>query len=490
MAAIAMVSASLAFGDDALSLSPTLDDLKQRLDEQSKEIQELSESLAGYEKVFGVQSKKEKCGYTTFVKQVPVVVEEISKFCTHCDDGKDAGLNHHLLDFYPTYDRGFVLRSHNQSKLPYELIIPGWIQFRHHAFSRDRNQWTDNAGVTRDIRNRNAFDIERARLYFLGWVHDERLRFFFHLDGDTDGRHTVDFFDYWWSWDFSDRLRVQVGKRKVPASRQWLLGARRTRLVDRPMANDFFRPDRTVGIFAIGKTGDSGHYQVMVGNGYRTSNIPNSETDNRFTFAGTQYFEPLGKFGGQLADYDNSKKPLVQFGHSFVFSPQTADSLDDPLPETDFIRLTDGTRLNQVGALAPGVTVSEFDLYYYGADFAMKHRGWSLNTEVFLRWIEEIRGDGALPDNDLFQHGFYVEGGRFLVPKKLDVNARYSEVRGEFGYGSEYAAGFNYYPLDSSKFKVSFDVTRLNGSPLQNTATDIIVGDDGILYRTQFQAEF
>ena len=256
------------------------------------------------------------------------------------------------------------------------------------------------------------------------------------------------------------------------------------------MANDFFRPDRTVGVYAIGKTGESGNYELMVGNGYRTANIPNSQTDNQFTLAGTQYFDPLGKFGSQLADYDYSSDPLVRFGHSFVYSPQTADSLSNPLDETDFIRLSDGTRLNDVGALAPGVTVSEFDLFYYGVDFAMKYQGWSFDAELFLQWIEDVQGDGPLPIDSLFRHGFYVEGGKFLVPKKLDVNARYSEVRGEFGGGSEIAAGLNWYPLDTFKLKVSFDVTVLDDSPLQNTATDILVGDTGTLFRTQIQAEF
>ena len=77
-----------------------------------------------------------------------------------------------------------------------------------------------------------------------------------------------------------------------------------------------------------------------------------------------------------------------------------------------------------------------------------------------------------------------------MIPKKLDVNARYSEVQGLFGNSSEYAAGVNWYPLDNSKVKVSFDVTVTDGSPLQNTATDILVGDDGTLFRTQFQAEY
>ena len=75
----------------------------------------------------------------------------------------------------------------------------------------------------------------------------------------------------------------------------------------------------------------------------------------------------------------------------------------------------------------------------------MKYHGWSINSEVFFRWIEQIRGTGELPVVDLFQRGFYVEGGHFLIPKTLDVNARYSQVSGMFGNGSEYAVGLNWY---------------------------------------------
>jgi hypothetical protein len=245
-----------------------------------------------------------------------------------------------------------------------------------------------------------------------------------------------------------------------------------------------------VGLFAVGTIGRSGHYEAMVGNGYRTSNLPESVTDNQFTYAVTNYWDPLGDYGGQLVDYSFSDTPLLRFGHSFVYSPQSADEVGRPLEETEFLRLADGTRLTQLGALAPGVTVSDFDIYFYGVDFAAKWRGFSVNSELFLRWIEQIEGDGPLPLDSIFQHGFYVEGGWFLVPRKLDANVRYSQVDGRFGNASEYAAGVNWYPLDSAYLKVSFDVTWLDGSPLQNTTTDILVGDDGTLFRTQFQAEF
>ena len=452
--------------------------LEDRLAAQAAEIRDLQARLdaVGTDDLYGPQ-------FASQMQRLPCVAE-VAFGNEESSDGSYA------LDFYADYDNGFVIRPFLPDRHPFELKTNAWIQFRHHGFARHVESWTDNAGDTFPVRNRNAWDVERARLTFGGYALDRRLSYFLQLDGDTDGRHTVDFFDYWWAWKFGDHLRVQFGKRKVSASRQWLLGARRTRFVDRPMANDFFRPDRTVGIWASGRIHDAFNYELMVGNGYRTSNIPNQATDNKFTFAATGYWDPFGDFGGQLVDYDYSCAPLVRYGHSFVFSPVSDDQLGQPLGEADFMRLVDGTRLGQQGALAPGVTVSNFDIYFYGVDAAAKWRGWSINAEVFLRWIEDIRGDGALTISDLLQRGFYVEGGCFLIPQKLDVNFRYSQVSGLFGDASEYAGGVNWYPMETHKMKISCDVTALDGSPLNNTTSDIVVGDDGVLFRTQFQAEF
>ena len=463
-------------------------ELEVQLDEQADEIAALKEQIKDIS-IFGpIDAGKKRDPCAPITHRVPLVMEETVPPNCSGDPGDASKFSTQF--FHVDYDNAFVIRPFDKDKYPFEIQVKSWIQFRHHAFARDVTSWIDNAGVVRPVRNRNAFDMERARLTFAGYAIDPRFTYFLQLDGDTDGRHGVDFFDYLWQWRFSDVLSIAVGKRKVPASRQWLLGARRTRFVDRPMVNDFFRPDRTVGIFAIGKIGSLGHYQAMVGNGYRTSNLPNSVTDNRFTFAGTNYYDPLGPFGKWLTDYEYSCDPLVRIGHSFSYSPQTEDTLGNPLAETDFLRLVDGTRINQIGALAPGATVSNFDLYFYGVDFAWKYRGWSFNSELFLRWIEQIEGNGIIPVNELFQRGYYVEGGRFLIPKKLDFNVRYGQVSGAFGNASEISAGCNWYPLESNGLKLSFDVTSLDGSPLQNTATDILVGDEGTLFRTQMQAEF
>ena len=109
----------------------------------------------------------------------------------------------------------------------------------------------------------------------------------------------------------------------------------------------------------------------------------------------------------------------------------------------------------------------------YTVDLAGKYRGWSINSEFFFRWLRNIAGTGTLPHKSLFQRGFYVEGGKFLIAKKLDINARYSQIDGHFGNSSEYGAGINYFPFDTHLVKVSFDVSVLDSSPLLNVSPNI-----------------
>jgi hypothetical protein len=466
-------------------------ELKSRIEAQEAELRELRARIdASLPSAQGATAVADPtCAVAPPVKRLPVVVE-ISEECGCADGGIASSNQEFTLRFFCDYDNGIVIRPVDPNETPFEVQVNAWIQFRHHLFDQDADTWTDSAGVARPVRDRNAWDVERARLVFSGYALDQRLTYFLHLDGDTDGGEAVDFFDYWWAWEFTDRLQTQFGKRKVPASRQWLLTARHTRFIDRPMANDFFRPDRTVGIFGVGRIGQTGHYEVMVGNGYRTANLPPANIDNRFAFAATNYWDPFGDFGPQIVDYDPTCDPLVRLGHSFVASSQERIVDGVTVDEPDFLRLTDGTPLTATGALAPGVTVSQYDIYFYGVDAAAKWRGWSVNAELFLQWLEDIRGDGPLTITDLFRSGFYVEGGRFVIPRKLDLNFRYSQVSGLFGNASEIAMGFNWFPLNTSRMKISFDVTSLDGSPLQNTTSDILVGDDGTLFRTQLQAEF
>lgn len=393
-------------------------------------------------------------------------------------------------DWTVGYDQGFFIDPADEERHPFGLRINGRMQFRHTAFARDVSQWTDQAGVMRPVTNRNDFEIERGRLEFRGFFLDPNLRFFLNLDGDTDDSHTVIFHDFWVNYEFSDAFDLYFGKAFVPGSRDWLNGAARTRLADRSMATTFFRPDRTLGIWAIGEPMEDLYYRVMLGNGFNTTDLTPSEVDLQFAYSASMWFN-LGNYGQGYSDLEWHCEPAAQFGHSFTFAPTSGeDNAGGAVAEENFLRLSDGTQLTQPGALAPGVMVDHFDIYLYTVDAAFKYRGFSANGEYFFRWLQSIRGTGPLPVARLFAHGFYLEVGYFLVPRKLELNGRTSQVFGEFGDAQEYAGGVNWFINGTHNWKVTFDVTKLNDSPASNSGVNLRAGDDGLLFRTQLQAAF
>lgn len=470
-------------------LRKQLDELEEKSSATARQARQAAADAAAAKETKEPKTRTETddCGEGKTFQEVDVFAERLLQ----ADCGDEPNTSPVQVRFLADYNKGFLIRPVDKARDPWRLRINSWIQFRHIGFTRDRDQWTDNAGVTRRIENRNNFDTERARLVFSGFAIDERMTYFLQLDGDTDGREGVDFFDYWWAWKFSDKLRVQVGKRKVPTSQQWLLGARDTRFIDRPIATDFFRPDRTVGIFANGELAEGLFYQAMLGNGYRTANLNAGEINDDFALAAAGYWEPAGPFGNALTDHEMHEDPVIRVGHSGTWSSQQGrTAAGAAIRETNFVRLGDGTRLVDTGALAPGVRISKFDVYLYVVDAAIKVQGWSLNAEAYFRWLQNLSGDGALPQSKIFQRGFFVEAGRVLVPKKLDMNVRYSRVSDDFGDGFEYGSGVNWYPLDTKNVKISFDALQLNDSPLNNTASEILVGNSGILFRSQVQIEF
>lgn len=488
MTAVALLW-TLAFAcAPALAQMPPYDELtelRMRLDAQEAELRQLRARL-DLQPVYDFQPPlPSDCG-DAGLRRLPLVCEVPEPAACPTAEPETS----RLLNFYADYDDGFVIRPFDPQEHPFEMKLGGWAQFRYVGFARNRETWTDNGGVTRPIQNRNEFELERARLHLSGYAIDRRLTYYILMDGDTDGADLVDFFYYWWAWELGEGQHVYLGKRKVAACRQWLLSSRNTRLADRPMATDFFRPARTVGVYGETKIGETGYFEAMIGDGYRTETTDPSQLDDELAFAATNYWDPFGDFGAYLTDFHHTPTPLVRLGHSFVFAPNAGIVAGQPTEESDFVRLTDGTKMTEQNAFAPGVRLSDFTVYLYSLDFAFQWRGWSLDAEYYMRWIQNMKANGPLPVSQLYQHGYFVEGGYFLIPEKLDFNVRYSYVGGLYGTGEEIGAGFNIYPCDTRRLKLTFDAVKINNSPLNNTSSNILVGDNGVLFRGQFQAEF
>lgn len=388
------------------------------------------------------------------------------------------------------FDKGFLIRAKDQGKNPYELRISSWMQFRHVGFARDIDSWTDNAGIVRPINDVNEFEVERGRLLFEGFFHDPSLQFLINMDSDTDDNYTVIFHDYWVNYEFSQAFNLFFGKSFVPGSRDWLMGARRTRFTDRSMATTFFRPDRSTGIWADGEPFEKMFYRVMVCDGFNSNNLAPTDIDTRLCYSASTWFE-RGEYGEGYSDLRKEQCWASRVGNSFTFaSAGDVSPSGVPLSEQNFVRLSDGTPFTEVGALAPGVLVQKFDIYLYAVDAAAKWRGFSFNGEYFFRWIQAIDGNGPLPISKMYDHGGYIEGGYMLIPGKIEANLRMSRVFGPYGDAGEYAMGANWFVNGTHNWKFTFDATRLDSNPAQNTGPNLIAGEAGWLFRTQFQAGF
>lgn len=392
-----------------------------------------------------------------------------------------------LQVFQAGYNNGMFLKGkiNNDS---FELKANFRSQFRYASFSRFEDTWTDAAGNVRPIEDRQNLEVSRARVVFSGHALTPQCRFFMQMDGNTDSGTVVSLIDAWTAWHFSDAFEIQAGQRKVAAGRNWLLGAFDTRLADRSFSNEFFRPSRTTGVWFVGDPTDDTHYELMVGQGFNTQGLTPSETGNDFSVAWSGWWDVAGNYGAaRPSDFEFHKDPAARIGASWVSAAVGTPGRQSV--EADFFRLTDGTRLTETGALAPGATVESFDVTLMAIDAAYKYRGWSANGEYFWRSATDLKANLPVPAVGL-QQGFYLEGGFFVLPQQFELNSQFAYVTGKQKTTSSYATGFSYYPRKSQNFKVTIDATLIDGSPTNSTGSDVLVGDDGVLVRAQWQVVF
>ena len=130
------------------------------------------------------------------------------------------------------------------------------------------------------------------------------------------------------------------------------------------MADNFFRPGFTQGVWANGELVKGLNYMAFVGNGLNTLNISANKIDTHLLVSGSVWWEPLGGYGepgksrNMYDDYFASRKTRIRIGTSFTRSREDRFSnLDQSSPENTALYNSDGVLTFSTGAFAPGVTV-------------------------------------------------------------------------------------------------------------------------------------
>jgi hypothetical protein len=344
--------------------------------------------------------------------------------------------------------------------------------------------FTDHLGVVRDVNTRNDITVNRAMFILGGYVFDERLRYSFTVWTSAGAASIVVAGTI--GWQFNNALTVTAGYTGVPGSRSLVDTFPFFQAIDRSMADNFFRPGFTQGAWAKGEPVKGLNYLAFVGNGLNTLNISATKIDTNLLAAGSVWWEPLGPYGepgksrNMYDDYFASKKTRVRIGTSFTRSREDRFSnLDQSSPENTSLYNSDGVLTFSTGAFAPGVTVDEALYKMWAIDGGIKRNGLAVNGQYFMRWLSDFVANGPLPLASTFDHGFELTAGHFVVPKKLQLYGRGSQVFGEFGNSSEYGGGARWYFIPTERMWLNAELIRVENAPYSGAFTPYTTGLNG-----------
>jgi hypothetical protein len=383
------------------------------------------------------------------------------------------------------YQDGIIIyQNSDDAKVPFLLKFNNNTQIRYLNTLNSHETFTDHLGVVRDVHRRNDITVNRSMFIFAGYMFDKRLQYSLTVWTSAGAASIVVAGNI--GWRFNKGLTITGGYTGVPGSRSLVNTFPFFQPTDRSMADNFFRPGFTQGIWANGEPLKGLNYLVFVGNGLNTLNITANKIDTSLLLSGSVWWEPLGPYSEpgksrqMYDDYFASKKTRIRIGTSFTRSREDRFSdTDQSSPDNTSIYNSDGVLAFSTGAFAPGVTLQKATYKMWAIDGGLKKSGFSVNGQYYFRWLGDFEADGPLPISSTFDHGFELSASKFIFPKKLALYARGSKVFGQFANPYEYAGGFKWYFLPTERLWMTGELMRIQKAPYGGAFTPYTAGMTG-----------
>jgi hypothetical protein len=252
---------------------------------------------------------------------------------------------------------------------------------------------------------------------------------------------------------------------------------------DRVMADEYFRPFFTTGVWASGEPISRLFYTAMLGNNLSQLDITAVQLTRDLAVGGTIFWEPTtGEFGprGGFGDVEWHEDLATRFGVSAVTSREDRfNELNNTQPDNTSIKISDSQNLFATGALADGVTVQKATYSLLSFDAGVKWHGFFLQTEWYNRWLGNFVADGALPQSQLHDWGFYVQSSAMIVKKYLELYASTSQIWGSFNRSWEVLGGFNWYLAGVRNLRINGQVIYVHFSPVSSSFGYYVGGQTG-----------
>ena len=297
-------------------------------------------------------------------------------------------------------------------------------------------------------------------------------------------------------YHFADMLALYAGVGPLPSTRStnytfpsWLKVDHRT------IADEYFRGSFTTGIWASGALAPGFEYRVMLGNNLSQLGVDASQLDDGMnTVSAALWWMPTtGEFGAQqgFGDYEGHDELATLFGVHFTHSREDAQSQPgvDGF-ENAQIRLSDGTLLFEPDAFETDAQITKATYLMGDANAGWKYRGFSLEAEYYLRWVNNLETTGPIPVDSLFDHGFQAQASAMLVARVLQLYAAGSQIFGQYGDPRDLSFGLNWFPFARRELRLNVQALYLDRSPVGYAAVPFIVGGDGWVFSADTMLSF
>jgi phosphate-selective porin len=379
--------------------------------------------------------------------------------------------------------KGFTFTSADEK---FQLSLGGRLQSRYTFFDREQE-----SGVASQRQDVSEWRIRRMKVWMSGYAYTKDLTYLLQTEmtqtssspSTGTGNAGAKFIEHaYLNYRLMDEVQLLVGQTKVPFGRQWLTGSGNLSFIDRSPVSDAFRPGYDIGLKLHGKIAKGLVTYDFGGYGGKGQGIISGTNDN--SFAARLTVNPLGELPYNEADLDTTGKPLVSVGANYFYDrlafTRGADAGTSTFESTNQNFMSSAGWLTASRTFGRGVQTEKVEAQLIGIDAAFKWLGSYTVAEYFIGQAEGDRS-GAL----LRAHGFFAQTGYCVIPKKLEIAARYSyldpnrDARNDLL--TEVAGAVSYY-FSKHNLKLQGDIANIH-----NQATN---RSDEMQYRLQAQIIF
>lgn len=376
------------------------------------------------------------------------------------------------------------------------LIFSPYVSLRYLNQMATDDSYVDAFGRRKSVDLRNDFQMHKIILYFRGWLFDPKVRWVLNAwcSNANMGQTAQAFFIGSIQYDMKKWLGFGAGTQGIPGARSLLYSWPNWLRMDcRPMAEEFFRPSYTFGIWVQGEIAPGLNYKSMLANNLSELGIDAGQLDSGFDTWGSALWWTTNDFGklGPYGDFEHHCKPATILGAAFTRSNETRQSqpgLEDP--ENTQIRISDGTTIFAKDAFRDSSQITAAKYEMLSMNGGIKWRGFSLDAEYFTRWISKIQYVGNTPPSSLFDNGFSTQVSGMVIKRTLQLYAAGSYVNGEYGDPYEIIFGVNWFVLKNRIFRFNGEVILPHRSPVGYLAYPTAVGSNGTVLKLDLEVNF